>query len=218
MSDLIAADQADNAERWQPPSIAAGGKGGGGAPAHSARSTRALEELQEQAWQEGYEQGWKKGRADGAAEAQRQAQVLSALAEAIKAPLHDADEAFLQEMGRLALGLARVIVGAELELKPDHVIELVRRAVGELPAETRRIRIELHPRDVALVREHLPDLEQDGQAVLREHPRLGRGECMVTSEGAHVDGTIEARLAALAEQVLGRAAGGTARSASNDDT
>lgn len=216
MSDLIAADQADDAERWQLPSIAAAGEGGRTAPADSARSTQALEELQKQARQEGYEDGRKKGLADGAAEAARQAEALSALVAAIKAPLHEADEAFLQEMGRLVLRMTRAVVGAELRLQPEHVVELVRKAVGELPAETRKVRIELHPQDVAVVREHVPELEHDGRAVLRDQPQLARGECVVSSEGAHVDATIEARLATLAEQVLGDATGGASRGAPED--
>ena len=216
MSDLIAADKAVDAEKWDLPTIA----GNSGVVQHglkpAERSAQALEELQKQAWHEGYADGQKKGQAEGKAAVDRQAKALGAIVEAIKTPLRDADEAFLQEMGRLAICLARALLGAELRLEPEHVLDLVRKAMSELPAESRKVRIELHPEDVVLVREHLPELEQDGQAVLRDQPHLARGECVVTSEGAHVDGTIQTRLAALAEQVLGDASADAAHEAPDD--
>ncbi len=204
MSEAFSAKNFGRAESWQLPEISTGnGTREGSANDASGRSAKALEQLQRQAWQEGFDRGMQKGKAAGEAEVRGEAKKLEALVGAMRMPLKDVDEAFLREIARLSLTLARALICGQLRVFPESVVQLVQEALKDLPAESRRIRIELNPGDVELVREHLPDLEQGGNVVLIKSQKLARGDCEVSSRDSHIDARLDTRIRNLAEQMLG---------------
>jgi flagellar assembly protein FliH len=69
------------------------------------------------------------------------------------------------------------------------------------------VRVHLNPDDAQLVRNALPQAEQDGGWSISEDPLIGRGGCRLSTETSRIDATLEARLAALAATMLGGARG-----------
>lgn len=203
MSEIISSKRVAGVELWKLPEISQRESAAASMRKASQRSTQALEQLQQQAWQEGFDKGLEEGRAAGAAEASEQSAALRDLIEAIRMPLRDADEHFMQEIGRLALVIARAVVRAELHAHPEAVLDLVRACLCELPVESRGIRVGLHPEDVRLVHENLPEIAGDENIRIIENTHLERGECEVETRGSHVDARIDARVQILAEQMLG---------------
>jgi flagellar assembly protein FliH len=163
-------------------------------------TVRELEALEQQAREEGYAAG----RAEGLAAARQQLQQnmarFDALCEAAARPLQALDDRTEQELARLAIVMARRVVARELQLSPDLIAKAVRQAAAALPAATRDLRVHLHPDDLALLRE-LGAVESHWQ--LHADASLTRGGCQLESERSRLDATVEARLAAVVDAVLG---------------
>jgi flagellar assembly protein FliH len=125
---------------------------------------------------------------------------FDALCEAAARPLQALDDRTEQELARLAIVMARRVVARELQLSPDLIAKAVRQAAAALPAATRDLRVHLHPDDLALLRE-LGAVESHWQ--LHADASLTRGGCQLESERSRLDATVEARLAAVVDAVLG---------------
>ena len=101
-----------------------------------------------------------------------------------------------QELGALAMGIARRIIGEELATAPERIVPIVR----EVLARARRARdvvVMVHPDDAAT----LSALPRDALGVafdLEEDPSLHRGGCVVRTELGRLDASIEVQLEALA--------------------
>lgn len=206
MSEIISGQRVDEAEPWELPDIARGDKAHRMADTKSARTTQTIEELHEQARKEGYEQGLAEGRSRGYerghAQVQQRVKQLQELIVSIQRPLRDAEEAFMQEMGLLALKIGRAVAGFELQATPEHVVDVVRAAMAEIPAESHKIRLKLNPDDVMLVQEHVPELSANEGIRIDSDAAIARGDCQVSTDGSHVDATLDGRISVIAERML----------------
>jgi hypothetical protein len=99
----------------------------------------------------------------------------------------------------LAIEMARRMVKLTLAEHPETILETVRSALLQLPQG--HAQIQLHPDDLALVRELLGEqLAQAGHR-LQENARLARGECRIDGQGAQVDATLETRWRRVLESI-----------------
>jgi len=162
----------------------------------SAITARQIEQVQQQAYQEGFEQG----RQDGfALSAQRLESMLAALAE----PLGKLDETIMDELAALIIACTRQLIRRELRTNPGEIIGIVREALGVLPVSARKIRVLLHPEDAVLVRENLGSHSAERRWSIEEDASITRGGCRVVTENSQIDASIESRLAAVAARMLG---------------
>jgi flagellar assembly protein FliH len=101
------------------------------------------------------------------------------------------------------MALARQIVRRELRQDPTQIIGIVREAIGQLPIAVRDVRVQLHPEDAAIVREHLAPVENERAWALVEDPMMMRGGCQVVSSSSRIDVRLESRLGALLSELMG---------------
>lgn len=190
---VIPGTQADCAP-WEPPVM-----GEAHAACIGVPTARQIEQLQQQAREEGFAQG----RAEALAAVR---EPLEALLRALAEPLKDLDEAAERELLALVMAVARMVVRRELRTDPGEIVGCVREALAALPAAARRVRVHLHPQDAELVRSALR-LEEGREGEhgfsLVEDATLTRGGCRVTTETSQIDATLETRLAAIAARLLG---------------
>ena len=163
-----------------------------------------LEEIQQQARSEGFEQGRHEGlqaaRSEVDATLHRMEQIIHALAE----PLEAVDEQVEGELLQLAIGIARQIIRRELQADPEQVVGVVRAALAALPSSARKVSIQLHPEDAAIVREQLlPSDEAEQPWKLSDDPTLSRGGCIVSSESSRIDASVEKRLNSVLAELMG---------------
>lgn len=163
-------------------------------------TVRELEALQQQARDEGYAAGHAEGLAVARDVVDARMAQLNAILEAAARPLRSMDELVELELTRLAMTVARQVVAHELRSSPDLVVEAVRQAVLAMPTATGRMRVRLHPEDLALLRS-LELTETDWQLVA--DGSLDRGDCMLESERSRLDARVETRMAAVVDAVLG---------------
>ncbi|MEQ1439329.1 FliH/SctL family protein [Fontimonas sp. SYSU GA230001] len=170
--------------RWQLPRFDQGGP----------PTAQRLEDIEAAAYQEGLQRGQAEGFAVGQKAALAQAQRLQTLIEHMARPLAHLDEETEQALVELASAIARRILGEELSLRPERVVGMVREALAGVPPMPRSVRINVHPDDVALVREHvrpaheIKDYEVVGDATLK------RGDCRVVTESSQIDARLDERV------------------------
>lgn len=197
---VLSRDGASGFQRWEPPQVGETATALVRRDATPRPTVSDLEALEKQARDEGYAAGRSEGLASAQQEANARLARLDALYASAAQPLAALDEATEQELARLALAVARQVIAHELKTTPELVIHAVRQAATALPSATRELRVRLHPADVALLRD-LDATETHWQ--LTADPTLARGDCRLESERSRLDATVETRLAALVDAVLG---------------
>lgn len=217
MSRIITAEQAGDAARaveaWvipdvgpvfsEPPNVPPLPPEHGPKPGGGRVTASVLEDLQQEAWREGFLQGQRDGLAQGREQLGRQVERLDMLLGDLARPFEDLDARVHEELLALAVALARQLVRRELRQDATQIIGVVREALGALPSAAREVRVQLHPEDAAIVREHLAPTESERAWVITEDPMMMRGGCQVLTNTSRIDARLETRLGAILSELLG---------------
>jgi len=171
------------------------------AEASAAPAGPPVEELIDQARQQGYQDGYRNGLAALESYKQTQAAQLAAHMNdqigALASDFHHRLESLEQQLaGRIAgvaLELARQVVRTELRQSPELVVDVAEQALGALLASARQVIVRLNPDDHALAQAQLSEMLAARGARLVPDASVLRGGCIVESDIAVVDATVEAR-------------------------
>lgn len=109
------------------------------------------------------------------------------------------------EVVRLAVQLARKVLGEELAARPGVVVGLAARALHEA-RERREVCLRVNPADARAVREAgdaLAAVLLRAPLSVREDPGIALGSALVETEAGRLDAGIEAQLAELARALEG---------------
>ena len=176
------------------------------AEAQAAPPPPPVEELVRQARQEGYQDGYRNGLAAlesyKTTQAAQMAAYMSDQVGALASDFHHRLESLEQQLaGRIAgvaLELARQVVRTELRQSPELVVDVAEQALGALLASARQVIVRLNPEDHALAQAQLSEMLAARGARLVPDATVQRGGCIVESDIAVVDATVEARWARAA--------------------
>ncbi len=160
-----------------------------------------IEGWQQEARQEGYDDGLRQAQQETNELKQRLLQLINFL----EAPLQAMNEEVEEQLHQLAVTLAQQLVRREIRNDPGEIIGLIRESLPLLPANSRNIRVHLHPEDAELLRSTLQmDQHEEEQSwQLLEDPTITRGGCQIKADKSVINLTLEKRLQALAASVLG---------------
>jgi flagellar biosynthesis/type III secretory pathway protein FliH len=96
--------------------------------------------------------------------------------------------------------VAHQVIGREVAIEPELVLELVRRALDEVDTES-PVSVRVHPQDLPLVQARLGAAGAEGgeqiEIAFAADASLNRGGCIVETPRRLVDGRIETALQAL---------------------
>jgi len=147
--------------------------------------------------QAGYQEGYRDGLAALEGFKQSHAAQLAArfggLIESFDAALGEQEQAIAQAIANAATLLARQIVRAELQARPELVAEVAREAVNAVLMSARHIVVRVHPDDLPFVADGAAEALQARGARLLPDATLARGGCTIESDAGHTDATIENR-------------------------
>lgn len=161
------------------------------------------EDSRQKGYEDGYKTGEQQGRDAGRDELQKIADEYARLIESLNRPFEQLDQQVEHEIMQLVVAVAQQLVRREIRLEPGEIIGVIREAMALLPANDRRIRINLHPDDAALIRDTLASGDSDRNWTLVEDPLITRGGCTICTDVSKLDVTLESRLASLAATMLG---------------
>ena len=105
--------------------------------------------------------------------------IVQRLGEPIRALERPVEEAVIA----LALEVARWVIGNEITMSRDHLVRLVRDAVGRVPIDVGPPTIMVHPADAELIRALAPDLEAKGLPLVGDET-IEPGGCLIVADGA----------------------------------
>jgi len=198
---VILAEQVAEVENWSIPEVVPGAQASSSGP--GPVTARQLEELYQQARDDGFAAGRKEGLETGQKESVARIMQLDAILQTLAQPLEDLDEAVEQQLVTLVITATRHLVRRELRTDPGEILATVREAMGVLPVAARNVRLHLHPDDAELMRATLPVSGNEQSWTIVEDPVLARGGCRVSSETSQIDATVENRLNAVIASIFG---------------
>lgn len=167
-----------------------------------------LEQIREEAYNEGFSTGEKDGFHAGQLKAQQEArnrmdarvaefeQLLGHLLE----PLRQQDEQIEDMLLHLVEHMVRQVVQRELKIDSSQVLTVLRGALKVLPMGAENIRIYLNPVDFEAVKA-LRERHEERWRLL-EDEQLLPGGCRIETEHSQVDATLETRLEQLITQLF----------------
>jgi flagellar assembly protein FliH len=182
---------------WDP-----GALSGQSAPSASDSSDPAVAEPSMQAQiagarQAGYQDGYRDGLValDSFKQsiAQQMAAQVGALLNSFDAQTDALEQQMAQAVAQASVMLARRVVRAELQAKPQQVADIAQQAVNAVLLSARHIRVTVHPDDHALVAAGAAEALQARGARLLADAQIERGGCRIDSDLGRIDATIEAR-------------------------
>ena len=170
-----------------------------------------MQALHKDAYDEGFNMGRKEGRSQGYKEGREQVELesqelfqrLGDIFKSLADPVSLLDDEIEYSIAELTLSIARQLVRREIKTEPGEIVAVVREAVKALPLSARKPTIYLHPEDIQLVRNALSVGEDEKSYRFEEDLLLTRGDCRVETESSNIDASIEARLSAIAINMLG---------------
>ncbi len=207
---IISAKEAHDYVEWNEPQVQ-GRIATGSDEAMHPPTANEMQSLHNDAYNEGFNMGRKEGRSQGYTEGRTQAaaeseglfQNLEGLFNSLANPVSELDDELESSIAELALAIARQLVRREIKIEPGEIVAVVREAVSVLPISAKNPTIYLHPEDMQLVRNALSLGDDDKSYRLEEDLLLTRGDCRVETESSYIDASIEARLSAIAVNMLG---------------
>lgn len=207
---IISANEANGYVEWQEPQVE------GKIASDSNKGIRPptaheMQNLHKDAYDEGFNMGRKEGKTQGYKEGHQQAtaesseliQKLKSILTTLAEPVSQLDDELENSIAQLTLAIARQLVRREIKLEPGEIVAVVREAVRALPISARHPTIYLHPEDIQLVRNALSLSDDEKTYRLEEDLLLTRGDCRVETESSYIDASVEARLSAIAANMLG---------------
>ncbi|WP_241148781.1 FliH/SctL family protein [Photobacterium sanguinicancri] len=126
------------------------------------------------------------------------------LAEQLATPLQQLDGEVENQMVAMVTSLAKELIRVEVQTNPQVILQTVREVIAELPMAGRTITLQLHPDDLAIVRDaYNEDDLADRQWKLQAEPAMNRGDLHVQSGDSNVDFFMDDRIRQLLEQFQG---------------
>lgn len=203
-SVIIPKEQLTAFERWELASFDAQSRSQlkGGVTTNAPLATVAeLENIRQQAQNEGFAQGREAGYAAGIEQAHNEAAQIHSLLQNLQVSLNQVDEQVARSLLDLSLEIARQMVRETLHVKPEVILKVVADAIGGLPHFNQNAHLVLHPDDAALVREQMGDqLNHAGWKIFTDM-QIERGGCRVETAHSHVDASNEARWKRIVESI-----------------
>ncbi|GAB1235700.1 FliH/SctL family protein [Ferrigenium sp. UT5] len=188
MSDAEAPDQRTAWQRWELPAFTTTRE------RIELPTALELEQLQQQAQEEGRQAGYAEGRQRGYADGlQQAAEATQRLQELSRVLQQQVDEQVVQELTGLALDIAHQVIQQSLRIQPELLLAMVREAIASLPVFNQAAHLILNPQDAQLVRAQMGEqLAHSGWKIL-EDARMERGNARLENANSEVDASLAAR-------------------------
>lgn len=167
-----------------------------------------LEQIREEAYNEGFSTGEKDGFHAGQIKGQQEARTraearfaeIESLFTQLMDPIKDQDELVEDMLLKLVETMVRQVIQRELKTDSSQIVQVLRGALKALPMGAGNIRIYLNPADFDAVKALRERHEETWR--LLEDDELMAGGCRVETEHSQVDATLETRLNLIVEQLF----------------
>lgn len=155
------------------------------ADAYRLQVTKECEIIKEQAQKEGYEEGFRKW-----------VEHITSLEQEIERVRSDLEKMLIP----VALKAAKKIVGREIELTDDTIVDIVSNSLKAV-SQHKRITIYVNRKDLDSLESHRPKLKEIFESLevlsLRDRSDIAQGGCIIETEGGIINAQLENQWKAL---------------------
>ena len=151
---------------------------------------------------EGLEQGLQQGLQESQAQLDEKLAQINKLLTSLTHSLNQQDYKLEQALLNLVTEISRAVVKRDLEISSEQIIAVVREAIAALPPCRDNIRVFVHDKEMALVREAAQHGGENWQVVADD--TLAIGGCRVETEQSVVDFTVDTRFQTMISQILNK--------------
>lgn len=184
-----------------------------------AAREEGLAEGKAEGYKEGLEQGKTEGHAEGLEAGQQQGQeqayeeakqtldeqlsLWQSLNQQLANPLQQIEGELQNELVRLAVQLARAVIGTEIKTNQDVIFAALSAGLKVLPVAQQQYQIHMHPDDIELLKQHFSaeEIEKHNWQLI-EAPQLSRGGCDISTNDNGVDISVERRTRDVLDKFL----------------
>lgn len=167
-----------------------------------------LEQIRQEAYNEGFAVGEKDGFHAGQLKAKQEADAalsihttrLETLMSALFAPIAEQDQQIEEDLLALLKAMVKEVIGRELKLDSSQIRAVVQNALKLLPMGAHNIRVHLNPQDFEAIKQLRERHEEHWK--LLEDDQLLPGGCRVETEHSRIDASVEARLELALKQLF----------------
>ncbi|GGW73621.1 flagellar assembly protein FliH [Alteromonas halophila] len=170
---------------------------------HKEGHRQGSEAGHEEGQQQGYDEGYQKGLETGQNVADERAGQWQALLDTLHDPLSQVNLETREQLVKLAVSLAKSVIRTEVKSSEDVIMQALSEGMKVLPVNETQYRIQMHPDDIELVKNHLgdEDIAAKGWQFV-ESPAMARGGCDIATTQNAVDVSIERRSRDVLEKFL----------------
>ncbi|WP_372762182.1 flagellar assembly protein FliH [Pseudoalteromonas sp.] len=156
---------------------------------------KGVSEGKEAGYKEGLELGKTQGHEDVKPLVEEQLSSLRTLLDNLTTPLSKVDEQAEKQLVQLAVMLAEAIIYQQVTLTPEVILHTLKHSIEALNSEQEKVRIHLHPEDLALVTASYGEQTiSENHWQLVAEPTFERGGCEVKTAQSSLDMTLKARV------------------------
>lgn len=164
-----------------------------------------IEQIHEQARQEGYQAGLEEGRQAGEAALQeataQEIARIGTLTANFTSALANLDQSVAEQTLDLALEVAAQVVRTALNTHRELLLPIIREALQALPVHHGNIALHANPDDIASLREALSEMLGQGSMHLVTDSTISPGGCLLKAGQSEIDATLETRWKRVLEAI-----------------
>lgn len=165
-----------------------------------ARAQAEAEQIRQQSRKAGLQSGYDDGKQAAEAEAVAMIADIKRVASAISAEHNALLKQSQEQLGTLALAIAKKILGHSLTIQPEVVTEMVAEVIDAANIHGGCF-VHVHPDDFKILQPHwdaVSHLQQpESSWELVSDNRVSRGGCMIDVEGGTIDARLQTKLAQI---------------------
>ena len=168
------------------------------------------EEGLEQGHEKGLEQGHQEGYQAGLMQGQNEVNHLIArwnqLAYQLYHPVEKVDKVVEKQLLNLAVTLAESVIRQESKNNSEVLLTVLHEAIASLPFNTEYAEIHMHPDDIALLRDVYDDEALIEQKwIIKEEPSYQLGDVIVMTPNSLIDRTVKQRMRQTIDKFIAKA-------------
>jgi flagellar assembly protein FliH len=156
-------------------------------------------------YQAGYAEGMEQARIAAFAEVESTIAALRGAEAGLAHRIEELDGEAGPAAAALAIEIAARVLRAEVSVRPERVLDVVRGAMRRA-VDRERLMVRVNPDDLAICREAAPDLLQNTGGIGRldffDDQRVTRGSCILETNSGDVDATFESQLERIHEALF----------------
>ena len=172
------------------------------------RDEAALEKAYQEEHQTGYDEGFRLGKQAGLKAAESEVRESSrqfmAIMNSVNTAFSKEDIRVSEQLAWLAASIAEAVIRAELSIRPEHMVEMLRRLVAQIPGESERVRLRLSPADADLVSNRLRSdgVEGSERWEISADGELDQGDCVLSTQYSVMDARIVKQVETIIHEIL----------------